>query len=131
MKFSMEDILLINAFEKISNVSAKDCIIQNNIISYFVKEKEIGKAIGKKASNVKLLEKKLNKRIEIIGYYEKPEDVLAKTFNIKINEVKKKNKRLIISVNADDKKKVFINVRRFKTVKELIERNYGLEMSLN
>jgi len=131
MKFSMEDILLINAFEKISKVSAKDCIVRNNIISFFVKEREMGKAIGKKAENVKNLEHKLNKKIEIIGYYNNPEDVLSKTFNVKINEVKKKNDKLLLSIDADNKKKIFMNSRRFKIVKELIKRNYELELILN
>ncbi|MDD3084014.1 MAG: NusA-like transcription termination signal-binding factor [Candidatus ainarchaeum sp.] len=131
MKFSMEDILLINAFEKISRVSAKDCIVKGNIISFLVKGKEVGKAIGKKAMNVKELEKKLKKKIEIIGYYEKPEEVLSKTFDVKINEVKRKSKKLLLNLDLENKKKVFINIRRFKTVKELVERNYGLEMILN
>lgn len=127
----MEDILLINAFEKISRVSAKDCIVKGNIISFLVKGKEVGKAIGKKAMNVKELEKKLKKKIEIIGYYEKPEEVLSKTFDVKINEVKRKSKKLLLNLDLENKKKVFINIRRFKTVKELVERNYGLEMILN
>ncbi len=122
---------MINAFEKISKVSAKDCIVRNNIISFFVKEREMGKAIGKKAENVKNLEHKLNKKIEIIGYYNNPEDVLSKTFNVKINEVKKKNDKLLLSIDADNKKKIFMNSRRFKIVKELIKRNYELELILN
>lgn len=108
MKLSMEDILLINAFEKVSQVTPKDCIVKDNTISYLVKEKDMGKAIGKNAINVKQLEKALNKRIEIIGFYEKPEDVLSKTFQIKINEAKTKNKKLLLNVNAIDRKKFLL-----------------------
>lgn len=127
----MEDILLMNAFEKISKVSAKDCIVNGDIISFLVNEKEIGKAIGKEAVNVKELKKKLKKRIEIIGYYKKAEDVLSKTFDVKINQVKKKNNKLILGLDLENKKKVFMNGKRFRTVKELVKRNYGLEMILN
>jgi NusA-like KH domain protein len=131
MKFSMDDILLINALEKISRVTVKDCITRNNMIYFFVKGKEIGKAIGKNAVNVKELEKKLKKKIEIIGYYEKPEEVLSKTFNVEIKEIRKKNKKLLLGLDIENKKKVFLNNKRFKIVKELVERNYDLDMILN
>ena len=131
MKLSMDEILLINALEKISRVSPKDCITKGNVITYLVKEKEIGKAIGKKAVNVKELENKLNKKIEIIGYYKEPQEVLSKTFDVEIEEVVNKDKKLLLKLDAINKKKVFSKSARFKRVKELVKRNYDLEMFLN
>ena len=116
---------------KVSGVNAKDCIVQGDIISYMIRDKEVGKAIGKSAVNVKELEKKLKKKIEIIGFYEKPEDVLCKTFDVKIGEVKKKKNKLILTLDIINKKKVFSKIGRFKRVKDLIKRNYELEMILN
>lgn len=131
MKLSMDEILLINALEEISRVQAKDCIAEGNMVTYLVNGKEVGKAIGKKATNVKLLENKIKKKIEIIGSFKEPEDILAKTFDVKIEEKQKKNGKLILKLSALDKKKVFSKASRFKRVKELVERNYGVEMILN
>ncbi len=131
MKLSIENIMMINALEKISRADVKDCIIEGKRISYMVKEKEMGKAIGKKAVNVKELEKKLKKKVEIIGYYKKPEDVLEKTFKAKPSEVKTKGKKLVISLEPIDKKRILANMKKFKTVKELVKRNYGYEIILN
>ena len=86
MKLSMDEILLIKALEQISRVSPKDCITKGDVITYLVKEEEIGKAIGKKAANVKELESKLKKKIEIVGYYKEPEKVLSKTFDVELKK---------------------------------------------
>ena len=127
----MEDILLIKALENISKVNVKDCIARGDVITYLVKGQEVGRAIGKKAVNVKELENKLKKKIEIVGFYKEPADVLIKTFDVKIEEKEIKNKQLIVKLDMLNKKKVFSRSSRFKRVKELIKRNYDLEMILN
>ena len=124
----MDDILLINAMSKVSGVDAKDCIEQNGMVSYLVKEKEVGKAIGKKAVNVKKLENSLKKKIEIIGYYEKPEEMVTKTFDVQAEEVNKKKGKIIIRMDSLNKKKLFSNSGRLRRVKEMIKRNHGLDL---
>ena len=130
MKLNMDEILLINALARVANVNAKDCLVGDRIVSYLVKGNEVGKAIGKKAINVHELEKKLNKRIEIIGFETKPEDVIKKTFEIELGEVKQKKGRLIIGLDNTNKKKVLSNSSRLRRVKELMKRNYDLEVIL-
>ena len=130
MKLNMDEILLINALARVANVNAKDCLVGDHIVSYLVKGSEVGKAIGKKAINVKELEKKLNKRIEIIGFETKPEEVIKKTFEIELGEVKQKKGRLIIGLDNTNKKKVLSNSSRLRRVKELMKRNYDLEVIL-
>ena len=131
MKISMDEIRLINALENLTGVSAKDCIIEENIISFLVNEKEIGKAIGKNAVNVKELESKLKKRIEIIGFYKKPENIIKNSFEVKLKEVKKKGDKLIISLDPLEKKRLFSNTGRLRRIKILIERNYKNNLILN
>ena len=130
MKLNMDEILLINALARVANVNAKDCLVGDHIVSYLVKGSEVGKAIGKKAINVHELEKKLNKRIEIIGFETKPEDVIKKTFEIELGEIKQKKGRLIIGLDNTNKKKVLSNSSRLRRVKELMKRNYDLEVIL-
>ncbi len=131
MKLSLEEIRLMNALEEVADVSVKDCLITGNLVSFLVREQEVGKAIGKKASNVKLLESKLKKRIEIIGFSENPEKMIEKTFEVKINEVQKKKGKLLVSLDAIEKKKIFNNAGRLRRVKELIKRNYDLDLILS
>jgi N utilization substance protein A len=127
----MDKILLMNALEKVSRVDAKDCIKTNNVISYLVDEKKVGKAIGKKASNIKKLENSAKQRVEIIGFYKNPQDLVKNTFKVEIKDAKKKGKNLIIEVDADNKKKILGNIGRLKRIQELMKRNYSLNLVIN
>ena len=56
---------LMNLFEQITKANLKDCFVDDNgLLTFIVQEGEIGKAIGKKAVNVKNLEKMLNRKIK-------------------------------------------------------------------
>jgi len=128
MKISMENIRLMSALEKITGVTPKDCLIEDQLVSYFVPEKDMGKAIGKAAVNIKNLEQKLNKRIEIVAYTAKPEDVFAMALEVNYTSSKVNDQKVIISLDSASKSKAFKNNARIKRVKELIKRNFGLEL---
>ena len=124
----MENIRLMSALEKITGVTPKDCLIEDQLVSYFVPEKDMGKAIGKAAVNIKNLEQKLNKRIEIVAYTAKPEDVFAMALEVNYTSSKVNDQKVIISLDSASKSKAFKNNARIKRVKELIKRNFGLEL---
>jgi len=128
MKLSMDDILLMNALTQVTGVAPKDCLIEGQLVSYFVPEKEMGKAIGKGAINIKNLEQKLNKRVEIVAYTTKPEDVFAKALEVNYSSVKLNGERLIVSLDSASKSKAYKNNARIKRVKELIKRNFGVDL---
>ena len=65
---SQEAMNYISIFGRITKVSAKDCIILDNKLIFVVNDINLGKAIGKQASNIKMLEKVLKKGVKIIGY---------------------------------------------------------------
>jgi len=131
MKLTMEDISLMNALERVTGVSAKDCIAQENVVSFLVNSRDVGKAIGKGAVNVKLLEDKLKKKIEIVGYKENPEDVVCDALEVKIKGASKKEGRLFISLDGTEKRKALSNIGRVKRLREFMKRNFGLEMILS
>ncbi len=131
MKLSMDEILLITALEKLSGVSAKDCLVEGQLVSFLVKDTDMGKAIGKKAANIKKFQEKLNKRVEFIPLHEKAEDVFAKALEIDYVTARKTNDKVIVMLDAQNKAKAYRNNPRIKRVKELIKRNYGLELVIN
>lgn len=131
MKLTMDDILLMNALTQVSGVSAKDCLVNGNLVSFFVNEKDMGKAIGRKAVNIKELESKLKRKIEIVAYSGKPENVVESTFEVKVDSVKINNGKLVVSMDNNSKKKVLGNIGRLKRLKELLKRNYELDLIVN
>jgi N utilization substance protein A len=127
----MDDILLRAAMEKITGVSPKDCIVEGDLVSFLVPEQLMGKAIGKQAVNVKKLQETLKKRIELVPLYSKPEDVFSQSLEINYTAVKTNGNKLVITLDSANKSKAFKNNSRIRRVKELIERNFGLDLVIN
>jgi N utilization substance protein A len=110
MKLSSEDIGLINLFETTTHASVKDCIVnpEKNKITFVVNEGQMGIAIGKNGINIKNLQVKLNKRIEILEHSNDPIKFLANMFRpIKINNA-------YISEHSDGKKVIHISLAKDK-----------------
>ena len=129
MKLSMDEIHLMNALSQVAKVSAKDCLVDGNTVSFLVKEEDVGKAIGKKAGNVRALQEKLNKRIEIIGWQEEPAKAISKALGIEVLSVKDGGDRLILGLDSLNRKKAMASGPKMKRVRELVRRNYGKEIT--
>ncbi|MCX6804160.1 MAG: NusA-like transcription termination signal-binding factor [Candidatus Diapherotrites archaeon] len=131
MKLSMDEILLMNALQQVTGVMPKDCLIEGQMVVYLVAEKEMGRAIGKAAINVKTLQEKLKKRVELVPYYEKPEDVFAKALEVDYATARQTNGKIIVLLDGTNKAKAYKNNSRIKRVKELIKRNFDLDLVIN
>jgi transcription antitermination factor NusA-like protein len=131
MKLSMNEIMLMNALQQVTGVMPKDCLIEETVISFFIPEQLMGKAIGKAAINVKELQTKLNKRVEFVPYFQKAEDVFASAMEVNFNSAKVNGGKLILNLDSASRSKAFKNNSRIKRVKEFILRNYNLELVIN
>ena len=124
----MEEIRMMNAVQQLTRVMPKDCIIEENLVSFLIPSKLMGKAIGKKAVNIKELENSIKKRVEFVAEYEKAEDVFANALEVNYLSSKKTDSKIVLNLNSISKAKVMKNNSRMKRVKELIKRNYGAEL---
>lgn len=127
----MDEILLMNALTQVTGVSAKDCIVEGQLVSFLIPQKLMGKAIGKAAVHIKDLQEKLNKRVELIPYLEKPEDIFANALEVNYATARKSGDKIIVLLDAQNKAKAFKNNSRIKRVKEIIRRNFNLELIIN
>lgn len=62
----MQSMRYINLFEKISRVSTTNCFSYNNTIVFAVPGREVSRAIGKGAGNVKQMQEILGKKVKVI-----------------------------------------------------------------
>ena len=121
------------AFESLTNVLAKDCIIDDRAVVFVVNEKEVGKAVGKKGQNVRKLEQLLGKRVEVVGYSDDvvrffknifhPAHILA----VSINE---KNGKKIARVHVDREALRILErrmERKLKLAKILAKRYFNID----
>ena len=106
-----DEMRYIALFEELTGVVVKDCIIdkERDRIIFVVKEGQVGKAVGKNGINVKMLNKILNKSIEVVEYSETLEDIIRKSlFPARVNAIKltktpNGKKVVIVSVPPSDK----------------------------
>lgn len=127
VKLETESIRAMAAFEKLTNVHAKDCLITENCIYFVVDPKKIGLAIGKNGSVIKTVRKKFGKQVKIFGYYKDPEMFLRGMIpSIKTFEMN--NGSIIITVPEEEKMNVIgRNGNNIKAVRELMERHFKIK----
>ena len=70
IRLTGDEIRYIALFESMTGAVVKDCIIDNKLdrVIYLVKPGDIGLAIGKRGSHIKLLRNMLRKNVEVIEY---------------------------------------------------------------
>lgn len=73
IKLDSSTIQKLAIFESITKSSLKDCLEDESEIMFIVNSKDLGKAIGKQAINIKALEKKFKKKVLLVGFEQDPE----------------------------------------------------------
>ena len=71
-KLDTRTIQKIALFESITRANLKDCIDNTNEVIFILSPGELRKAIGKRGVNVRLLEKKINKKIVFLEFSHDP-----------------------------------------------------------
>ena len=118
-------------FEKVTRTPLKDCIIDENQITFIINN-NIAKTVGKNGSNVKLLENKLGKKIKIVKFDDNciqfTQNILYHLKNIKIEKEENniiitgpdtKTKALLIGRNSQNLRKLESIIKRFFDIKEI------------
>jgi transcription termination/antitermination protein NusA len=77
--YDANSMKLMTLFENLTGAKVKDCFENKGAMIFVVEEGDIGKALGKRASNVKRIEAMLNKRIRIIEF---SQDILRFARNV-------------------------------------------------
>ncbi len=134
---TMEELRFLAMFQDFTGATAFRCIKDpdEDKLYFLVKPSDIGKAIGRKGSNVKLLSKLFQKKIEIVPYSpDLPlEDVVKNLFpGVKILGIKIKEqngiKQLLIKVEEKDKgKAIGREGRNINRARKILKVLYGFE----
>lgn len=132
IKLSIEDIGLITTFENVTGASVKDCIVdkEKDKITFIVAEGQAGIAIGKGGVNIKRLEEKLKKRIEVLEFSRDPLKFISNIFrpikvkNAYIAEKSDGTKTLYVSLVKD---KLGMIKTKSKNARELIKKYFAID----
>ena len=132
IKYDFNHMKYMALFEKITRTSLKDCIIDENQITFIISNDNIAKAVGKQGGNVRLLEKKLGKRIKIVKfdndcvqftqnllYHIRNIEIEKEEDNIIITGHDTKTKALLIGRNSQNQRKLETIIKRYFDIIEV------------
>ncbi len=133
VKYDNQSLKTMSLFEKITRVDLKDLFTDDNeLLTFIVKEGYLGKAVGKKAVNVKKLEGLLNRKIKILEfnpniinfiknliYPLKPKSIEQQEDTIIIEGEDTKTKGLLIGKNAKNLRNTEKIVQKYFKIKEI------------
>ncbi len=133
IKYDNELIKVMSLFNSITHAKLKDYFVDENGLSIFVvHQNELGKAVGKKGSNVRILEEKLNRKIKIVEfnpnsskfvknlvYPLKLEDVEMDEKTLKLHPVDSKTRGLLIGRSAKNLRNIEKIVKRYFDIEEI------------
>ena len=115
--YNAQSLKIMTLFEKITRTRVKDYFLDDNDLHTFVVENvNLGKAIGKNASNVKKLQNLLKNKIRIIGFSNNIEK-FVKNLIYPIKAEIEINNNLITLRSNDTKTKSFLIGRNKSNIK--------------
>ncbi len=121
-------------FEKATGARVVDCFQDKEIIFFVVAKGEMGKALGKKAVNLKRMQDELGKRVKLIEYDDdlisyvrkviyplQVEEILADEQTVTLKDRNKKTKSLLIGREG----------RNLQFIKRAVKRFFNVDVRVN
>lgn len=134
IKFSLEDMQLMNIFSFITKTTAKHFIKDDNMFIFIVDTGQLRRAVGSQGANVKKLEQKSNRKIKIVEFSPNVLKFIRNfIYPIKIQDIKEtdvegiieitpadiKSRGIIIGRNGSNLKKLEEHIKLFFDIKEI------------
>ncbi len=130
MKIGAEEIRCLRAFETISGVNPKDVIRGEKSITFLIRKKDMGQAIGKKGETIRKARERMGKNIELMEYSEDPELFIKKAlYKLKFEDIEIRSgdrKTMELELDFENKKKLMNSLGKLKKLKEIAKREYGI-----
>ncbi|MEA3430003.1 MAG: NusA-like transcription termination signal-binding factor [Nanoarchaeota archaeon] len=130
IKYDMNIIKFISLFENITRSKVKDCFEQEERLVFVVQEGEIGKAIGKKAVNVKRIETMIKKKIRIIEFNQDMIEFIKRViFPIKARNIEHKDNTITITSPDSNSRGLLIgkNAKVLRNNESIVKRYFELD----
>jgi len=129
IRYTNELMGVMSLFNKITRVSAKDCFEDKlGLLTFVVDQVLIGKAVGKKATNVKKLEQLLKRKLRIIGYTSEVKQFLRNViYPLKVSSIEQADE--VLTIKDDDKKTKSLligrNAQNLRNTESIVKRYFS------
>lgn len=132
MKLDQKTLGYISVFENQTGASVKDCFISKGTLVFIVNNGNMGKAIGRKGINIKILINKFKKPIRVIEFSEDSlQFVKNLIFPIKVDVENKGDKLVILAGDKKLKGKLFGRDKsNLKEMQIIIKRYFNIQVDI-
>ena len=121
---------VMSFFESRTRAKLKDCLTLKDFIIFVVQPGQIGKAIGKKGSNVRMLEYSLKKRIKIVEFSDDAAVFISNLiYPLKAKDIKQQGSTVIIYCDDVKTKGLLIgrSSQNLRNTEKIVGRYFGVE----
>lgn len=127
VKYDSDVMKYMALFENLTGAKLKDCIVSDDGIMFIVEENEIGKAVGRKGSNVHRISSLMKKDIKVIEFNSDMGKFIENLiYPLKLKEFRDEDG--VISLYAKDTRERGIIIgrerSRIKSIKGILERHF-------
>ncbi|MCX8198345.1 MAG: NusA-like transcription termination signal-binding factor [Candidatus Micrarchaeota archaeon] len=136
VELSNDDIKCIAEFEAATGATVKDCVITPDAVVFIVKQGELGKAIGKKGSNITRVRQIFARQVLVFEDSDDMEQFIRNLFgnipvkNINVHE-KMDSKTAFVSVDEQDRgAAIGRDGNRIKTCRAVLLRRFNCDLRL-
>jgi len=136
VRLTAKEMGLIALFETMTGAVVEDCVVddQNDRIIFVVRKGQVGLAIGRGGRKIRLLEKLMRKRLEVVEYSEDVREFLmnalkpVKVQGIRLTERPDGRKIAVVSVDPRDKAKAIgKNGKNAQKLRLLAKKYFGID----
>jgi N utilization substance protein A len=136
VELTEDDLNIFSNFEKITRVMPRDYLKTENSMIFLVDGEALGKAIGKKASNIEKLKRVFRKRVIVLADSEDPESFLRSFYgnitihNIEVRNIMGENAILLMIDEKDRGIAIGKSGERVKAAKTLLKKKFNATLQL-
>ena len=133
---NMQSMRYINILDKISRVKTRKCFVYNNILFFAVEGKQVSRAIGTSASNIKKIQDQIGKKVKIISEPRDSRDITRFieniVFPIRFKSLEIKDNAALITAGSNQNKAALIgrNKRRLEELAKIVNDFFNLDLKI-
>lgn len=130
IKFDNALIKIISLFEALTRAEVKDCLLDDRSAIFVVGQNQISKAIGKRGSNVRLLEQKLKKKVKIVEFNPNVVTFIKNLIMPLIVDEIKEDDKVVTLISKDSKTRGLLigrNAKNLRNYESIVKRYFNID----
>lgn len=133
IRLNKDEIRYMTLFESLTGATVKDCVQDDNMMCFLIKEGDMGLAIGKGGANIGRVRNAIGKSIFVIEFADDAKNFIKNLFqpvkvkNIRLNKTSNEKIATIEIARQDRRKIMGPNGNKINIAKQLAKRHFTID----